>query len=210
MKIAVPIHAATQKEALRKMREAAKQGDVLELWPQKIRDLNLPALLKARLRPVIVTSQKSDLLAAADLWKAEFICIGWPLSEKLNKKFTHSRVILAYHDFKKTPPLKELYLMAREMKQDGADIVKIATQARSPEDALRHIVLADMLREKGIPHILIAMGQKGILSRILTPTLGGTFMFAPLKASQATAPGQPPVAELRKAWGNLSKETLMN
>lgn len=86
------------------------------------------------------------------------------------------------------------------MKKRGADIVKIAVQARTLDDCLSVILLAQELKHLHIPHILIAMGKKGRLSRILTPHVGGTLMFAPIKKSEATAPGQLTVKELRKAW----------
>ena len=86
------------------------------------------------------------------------------------------------------------------MKKRGADIVKISVMARSLNDTVRVITLAKQLQSEKIPHILIAMGKKGALSRVLTPTLGGTIMFAPLTKSKSSAPGQLTVGELRSAW----------
>ena len=91
------------------------------------------------------------------------------------------------------------------MKKRGADIVKIAVMARSLEDTFAIISLAQLLQAEKMPHILIAMGKKGILSRVLTPFLGGTIMFAPLRAGKATASGQLTVSELKKAWRMLSE-----
>ncbi|PIZ71328.1 hypothetical protein COY07_05045 [Candidatus Peregrinibacteria bacterium CG_4_10_14_0_2_um_filter_43_11] len=113
---------------------------------------------------------------------------------------SHPKLIFSYHNFKKTPSLKTLLKKAESMRLMGADIVKIAVQAQSTDDALKLIFLADHLKTKNIPHCLIAMGKKGILSRIITPHLGGTFMFAPLTKNKSTAPGQLTVAELKKAW----------
>ena len=89
------------------------------------------------------------------------------------------------------------------MKKRGADIVKIAVLSNSKEDTLSVIFLAQTLQSENIPHILIAMGKKGILSRVITPFLGGTIMFAPLTKNQASASGQLTVDELRKAWGMI-------
>ena len=91
------------------------------------------------------------------------------------------------------------------MKKRGADIVKIAVMARSLEDTFTVITLAQLLQAQKIPHILIAMGKKGVLSRILTPVLGGTIMFAPLTSKKATASGQLTVNELKKAWSLIKK-----
>ena len=91
--------------------------------------------------------------------------------------------------------------MARDMKKRGADIVKIAVMANILDDTFSIISLAQTLKEEGIAHILIAMGEKGILSRVITPLLGGNIMFAPLTKKGSTASGQLTVKELRKAWG---------
>lgn len=86
------------------------------------------------------------------------------------------------------------------MKKRGANIIKISVMAKSFADTISIIMLAKELELLKIPHILIAMGKKGALSRILTPTLGGSIMFAPLTSSKLSAPGQLTVKELRDAW----------
>jgi len=86
------------------------------------------------------------------------------------------------------------------MKKTGATIVKIATQAQKLQDTFTILALAQK-----IPHILIAMGKKGMLSRVLTPFLGGVMMFAPLSQKEATAPGQLTVKELKEAWSLIKK-----
>ncbi len=116
-----------------------------------------------------------------------------------------SQIIISHHDFKKTPSLNWMLKTAHEMKKKGADIVKIAVMARSLEDTFTVISLAQLLQAEKIPHILIAMGKKGVLSRVLTPFLGGTIMFAPLTAKKATASGQLTVSELKKAWSLIKK-----
>lgn len=119
---------------------------------------------------------------------------------KISPHWGGPRIIVSYHHFTKTPESRELLQKAIDMKRAGADIVKIACMARKMEDTIRLINLAHRLRQKGIPHILIAMGRKGALSRVLTPTLGGTFMFAPLTRTRSSAPGQLTVGELKSAW----------
>ena len=75
------------------------------------------------------------------------------------------------------------------------------------EDTVNVIALAKYLQGEGVRHILIAMGPEGVLSRILTPTLGGEMMFATLGKTGQTAPGQLTVRELRHAWSLLKTKT---
>jgi len=122
-----------------------------------------------------------------------------------NQKSEMQNIIISFHDFKKTPSFKEMLKKAHEMKKRGADIIKISVMAKSIEDTFSVIFLARQLQAKKIPHILIAMGKKGILSRVITPFLGGTIMFAPLDKKSASASGQLTVDELKKAWEMFKK-----
>ena len=109
-------------------------------------------------------------------------------------------MIISHHEFKNTPDYPKLVKIAEKIKRRGANVVKIACMARSLQDSVNIIALGKYLQGSKTPHIALAMGQKGILSRILTPTLGGEMMFAPLSDSKKTAPGQLTVKELKKAW----------
>ncbi len=48
--------------------------------------------------------------------------------------------------------------------------------------------------------IALAMGEKGLASRILAPKFGGFLTFGALSASRSSAPGQPTVTELRRVY----------
>ena len=91
------------------------------------------------------------------------------------------------------------------MEKLKPDIIKIATLAKSDADAVKIITLAKMLEQQGIRHILIGMGERGKLTRILTPTLGGEMMFAVLNKKESTAPGQMTMRELKEAWSLIQK-----
>ncbi len=194
MLICVPIQVKTQKEAIQKMRFLKGKTDLAELWLDSISDLDLPALFKRKPLPVICKGRKA--LEAAKLG-ADYIDLLF-LGETAPK--TCAKLILSHHDFKRTPSLARMLSLAMGMRRAGADIVKIAVMARSLADTLNVIFLAQELQRRGIAHILIAMGPHGRLSRVITPRLGGTIMFAPLKAGQANAPGQLTVRELKTAW----------
>jgi len=221
MKICVPIQAKTQKEAQKRLLEASKKGaDLAEVWLDQIGDLDLKTLLKAKPLPVVCICKQpkdkglfrgdflelSQVLLEAINCGADYVDIPMSIPENLSNKIVQSackkkcKVIISYHDFKATPSYPKLIELAEVIQKKGASVVKIATQAKNLEDTVNMIGLATLLQTKKIPHILIAMGQEGILSRILTPTLGGEMMFAVLNKRQQTAPGQLTVKELRNAW----------
>ena len=221
MKICTPIQEKTQSVTLKKLKTLKGKVDLAEVWLDQIKDLDLKSLIKKAPLPLVLVCKKPSEKGAfrgsdADLTAilqnscklgAKYVDI--PLSglkikdsglRRVIRNKKHTKIIISHHDFKKTPSLSWMLKTANEMKKRGADIVKIAVTARSLEDAFTVISLAQILQSEKIPHILIAMGKKGILTRIITPFLGGTIMFAPLKTSKFTASGQLTVAELKKAW----------
>lgn len=106
------------------------------------------------------------------------------------------KVILSYHDFKKTPEvnqMKKIILEAAEMK---VDYVKIIGTALSLEDNLKLLNLPHFAKEKDIQIITFAMGHKGTISRTLSPIFGAAFTFAAL--DEPTAPGQIPIETMKK------------
>ncbi len=224
MLICTPVQEKTQGKALKRLRELKNKVDLAEVWIDRIRDLDLKALINKAPLPLVVVCKKpaekgafkgswadlAALLGKACDFDAEYVDIPFNMPKNLSKKVIHSstsigkkkrtKIIISHHDFKKTPSSQWMLKTAREMKKSGADIAKIAVRARSLQNTFTVISLAQRLQAEKIPHILIAMGKKGVLSRIITPFLGGTMMFAPLETSRATASGQLTVAELKKAW----------
>lgn len=214
MKICVPIQARTQKEAKKALENIKGKADMAEIWLDHIKDLDITDLLKNKPLPVICVCKGPDekgkfkgshseavkILIEAAKNGADYIDISLNLIKNYKLKIKNSKVIVSYHNFTKTPSTSFMIGKAMDMKKRKADIVKISVMAKSLNDTVRVITLAKILQSKKIPHILIAMSKKGALSRVLTPTLGGTIMFAPLTRDKSSASGQLTVKELREAW----------
>lgn len=114
------------------------------------------------------------------------------------------KVIVSYHDFERTPDLKELrWLLSRELSYQP-HVCKLITYARSLGDNLVCLTLLSRLR-RDIKAVCFAMGKLGLVSRVLSPLYGGFFTYASLRKGFETAPGQPTVEELRTfvklIWG---------
>ncbi len=97
-----------------------------------------------------------------------------------------STVIISYHDFEKTPVMRELEQILNWCFESGADIAKIACQANNAGDAARLLALYSF----GKPLISIGMGDAGKITRIAAPLLGAPFTYASLVKTKQTAPGQ--------------------
>jgi 3-dehydroquinate dehydratase-1 len=98
-------------------------------------------------------------------------------------------LVVSHHNFDATPSLPELRTIVGAAKDAGADIVKIATHVETPADVQ---VLAEVLIEQSALNlIVIGMGSKGLVTRVMFPALGSLLTFA-ANGAHSTAPGQLP------------------
>jgi 3-dehydroquinate dehydratase-1 len=105
------------------------------------------------------------------------------------------KVIVSYHDYKKTPSAAELEQIVDWCFKSGADIAKVACKANSAKDCARLLGLIDNERDV----IAIGMGKTGVVTRVLAPILGSPFTYAALEKGKETAEGQITKKELETA-----------
>ncbi|WBX78694.1 type I 3-dehydroquinate dehydratase [Virgibacillus salarius] len=105
-------------------------------------------------------------------------------------------VIMSNHDFEGTPTNEEMTNRLISMENAGADIVKIAVMPNSISDVLRLLTVAETIKTTAKqPYITIAMGKKGILSRIAGEFVGSAATFG--SGKHASALGQIAAEELK-------------
>jgi len=115
-----------------------------------------------------------------------------------------ARCLVSYHNFELTPPLEELKGTIENMRAAGADICKVVTSARSFGD---NVTMLDLVRAfPGVDVIAFAMGEAGLLSRVLSPLAGAYFTFASAARGAESAPGQATAAEMRALYGAIGHE----
>jgi 3-dehydroquinate dehydratase type I len=220
-KLCIPIVETTMGKALIAIKKANRLADLIELRVDYLRNLELPLLLQNRKKPLIVTNRRKEegghyrgeerkrlgvLQEAIDLG-ADYIDVelatqrSWLQDLIRNKRGT--QVILSFHDFRRTPSLKELKRISWQMIQLGADVIKIVPFARSWEDNLNILSLIPFAKEKRQKIVAFCMGEKGKLSRIFSPFFGAAWTYASLNQSRTSAPGQLTVQELKDIWKKL-------
>ena len=107
-----------------------------------------------------------------------------------------TKLIVSWHNFSATPPLKQLLEVYRSCAEKGADVVKIVTTANSLIDATRTMRLyrsvARLPRKRGNrpPLAAFAMGSAGKFTRYLSLKLGSSLSYTYPDGANATAPGQ--------------------
>ena len=109
------------------------------------------------------------------------------------------RVILSFHDFKRTPPVKAMRDRFVQAERLGADMAKVAVMPRDRDDVLALLLATAQAKEKArIPLVSMSMGPMGAITRVMGGLFGSTMTFA--VGERSSAPGQIPIADLRAAF----------
>ena len=106
--------------------------------------------------------------------------------------------LLSFHEMGGTSPFSSLKEIVQRQLAVGADICKVVTTARRPEDNLTVLQLIPEFPQTRV--VALTMGPIGVLSRVLCPLIGGDFTYASIETGKEAAPGQITVRELRKLY----------
>jgi 3-dehydroquinate dehydratase/shikimate dehydrogenase len=106
-----------------------------------------------------------------------------------------ARLLLSYHNFEGTPALDPVL---KRLMRIPADAYKLVTTARKPSDNYRVVALAKS--HPRVPLVLMAMGEVGFPSRVLSVAFGGLHTYAAPAAAAGTAQGQVAARCLRQLY----------
>lgn len=101
-------------------------------------------------------------------------------------------LLISFHDFTRTKGLEQA---ARRIEAFEPDYVKVVSTARTLSD---NLAVLRLIEDHSLSsHVVgIAMGEEGLLSRVLGPRAGAVFTFASPDDGTETAPGQVSVRTL--------------
>lgn len=111
-------------------------------------------------------------------------------------KKSRSKLLISWHDFKKTPNASQLKSRFTQMRK-FSDVVKIVTVAKNVSDVSQLFTLYSLIQKKKL--IAFCMGEQGRFSRILCLHLGSPFTYVSL--GKPIAPGQFSVDEINSLNG---------
>lgn len=109
------------------------------------------------------------------------------------------QLILSYHNFKLTPPRAALLKIMAACFSRGADLAKIACRVHNQQDNARLLGLLDSKQ----PLIVIGMGAKGRVTRLMAPLLGACFTYGARSKEKQTAPGQLTAREIAQFYAHI-------
>ena len=216
------VTAGTTAE-LRRRRDAIEGADLVELRLDTVRDPDAAAALAGRTRPVIVTcraaweggfftgseEERRRILDQAMEQGAEFVDIEAraAFAPEMIRAHGGRRLIVSSHVFGPVPD--DLEAQWDALRSSGAEIAKLAVEAHSLTDTLRLMKLADRKgTDAATPgHVLIAMGDAGVASRILSTRISNAWTYA----GDNVAPGQVSLSRMLNdfRFRDLTPETAV-
>jgi shikimate dehydrogenase/3-dehydroquinate dehydratase type I len=159
-------------------------------------------------------AQKISILQEAIILGADFIDIELAEGKKAIKQLKNScarqgnktKIIISYHDVKKTPSLAKLKEIFQRCTKEKPAVVKIVTYANEHENNFRVLSLIPYARKYSQKIIALCMGEKGHISRIAGSRMGNFLGFAALSPKGQSAPGQLTVGDMNTLNKILSEK----
>jgi len=221
--ICVALVEGTTAGMVARMGELAPLADLFEIRADRVLDLDLLTILRARTRPLILTCRPVSQGGACDdedprrrltlleAVKRHFDYVDVELRSGFMEVMVEKvgeGLVVSHHDIEGTPDdLDGLY---QEICDTGADIAKIVVTPRSVADVGRLLAFAERARDGGgTPLVALALGPLGTLTRILAGRYGAPFTYASATTGAESAPGQIPAGLMADLYRvrNVNAET---
>ncbi|WP_152050375.1 shikimate dehydrogenase [Tautonia marina] len=211
--ICVTLGRGRHRTLLEEWGQAAEAGaELVELRIDCLRsEINLKRLLTDRRTPIVFTVRRGAdgglwrgneekrllLLREAIVTGVEYVDLELDIARSI-PRFGKTKRIVSYHNFRETPA--DLDAIADQAREANADVIKIATMAKSVGDASRILEAAARSSEK-VPTVGIAMGPLGVFTRVLGRKFGAPFTYAGFNPERIFAPGMLQFDELHRDYG---------
>ena len=197
---------ASTTAGLRRQRDAVVGADLVELRLDGVTDLDVAGALEGRRTPVLVTcrprwegggfdgseEERRRILEAARRAGADYVDVEWRAGFDGLVRSNHGRgIVLSMHDFGELPA--DLGARIAEMRETGAEVVKVAVRAAALADCARLLPLRDAA--PGL--VVVAMGPCGLVTRVLPARFGSRWTYAGARAELGQVPVERLLEEFR-------------
>ncbi len=116
----------------------------------------------------------------------------------------NSKILISSHNFENTPDCSVIENLIIEISR-YSNFIKIVTTATTGMDSIRLLKLYEIFPKINL--ILFAMGDYGIISRILCTIVGhAPFTYATM--NESLAPGQMNIIEMRRIYNKIDENIL--
>lgn len=219
VKLVGTLVAGTDFEAQLKRADLAKI-DILEFRWDTFRSLNIP-LAKFLMRrakatcdvPLLLTIRSRDengLLPSSDIVRWRLFEALIPVCDLVDIEIRHAplakkvtrfarrhkkKVIHSFHDFKTGGNITGLNRLFQASRRLGGDYFKAAVTPKNNQELEQFLAWGSVLKKP--KPVLIAMGQYGLISRVIGGSFGSHLTYGHLGRSAVM--GQPAIADIKKA-----------
>ena len=231
-RLCIPVHESTVDALKRAANEVSRDADIIELRvdalsPDQVDD-RLHEVIRELSKPVILTFRPYEqggyrelsLSERKDFWQrhfespAAFFDLEADLVAELidwetDKQPDWSKVICSHHDFGGLPT--DLESLFERMSFTPARILKFAFKANEIVDSVPVLKLLSWAHKKDREIIALSMGEAGVITRIVGPSLGSFLSYATTAGRVGTAPGQLTVDELKNVYriNSITNDTMI-
>lgn len=205
IRICTPVVGKTLKEFLKNLDNVQEISEMVEL---RVDDLNLTQkdlilISKKIKKKAILTSRNKEVIMNSLNLGFDFIDIDLSMMNDLQlSKKDRSRIIISFHDLKKTPGINILRLLVEQIRRFKTGAIKIATVVNDDKD-IKNLFQILLDKNESEKMIVIGMGKEGRVTRIFAPLLDSFLTFASTKFGK-TAPGQIDINEMKKIYKLLN------
>jgi len=223
-RLCVPLNEKTLSELSAATMKVADTADFVELrvdglLPHELTgsSAKLRNLINSISRPVILTFRSSEeggyrlltrtqrrafwheyVKSNAAMFDIELDLVAELTNSERNDQPDWSRVICSRHYFQESPrSLEDVY---EQMAVTPARILKLAVKANDITDCIELFKLLERAGREERDLIAIAMGNAGVITRILGPSRGSFLTYGAAAVERGTAPGQVLASELRSVY----------
>ena len=207
--LGISLGCRNTREAKMALNSAARHADIVELRLDFMEDYDLNSLLGDKPCPVVVTNRPvregglfdgserdriKSLLEAIDLG-ADYIDIEHDAVHLIGDR-KQTKLMVSRHDFHVMP--NNLNEICSDLVAKGADVIKVVGTAGS---VLDNLSVFDILESAHRSTVAIAMGELGLMSRILALRYDACFLtYATPDRGNSVAPGQLPISTMRNVY----------
>lgn len=226
--VCVPVMESSKEEILRETRRLEEAHTEMIEWrvdafenvesPNAIREIlnEMKHIIKESILVYTFRSKNQGgckALSAADIYDihqvaaesdvVDFIDVEYFEAKNPQKEIARLQemgvyVIASHHDFEQTPDPEVIRMLLEQIRESGADVVKLAVMPQNMWDVLHLLEETNRFHENhpDYPLITMSMGAKGGISRVAGEFFGSCVTFG--AGGQASAPGQLPVKQLEE------------
>ena len=181
-------------EILNEMKHIIKESILVYTFRSKNQG-GCKALSAADIYDIHQVAAESDVVDFIDV---EYFEAKNPQKEIAMLREMGAYVIASHHDFEQTPDTEVIRMLLEQIRESGADVVKLAVMPQNMWDVLHLLEETNRFHENhpDYPLITMSMGAKGGISRVAGEFFGSCVTFG--AGGQASAPGQLPVKQLEE------------